>query len=564
VWYLDYGQPTLFSQADEFPAGGRRTVVVDSNVFFDLQDPLSAKTEEARALQADWLSDLIELCVTEEIFSEIHRAKDAAERQRRRAFVSNFRILKPSTEEESEKFEQLRVLIPGTLSDNDRSDLLHLAKAIASGAHYFVTRDEGVLERSAALDEKFGIGVLRPTDLIIKIDETYRAAEYSPARLAGTLSPIQRVSQDKIATLSRHFQAFSRREPKHEFVTRIRSTLTDPKAREAFIISDADGEEIALYVLDWSSPHEVTIPVLRIRDRSRAASLCRYIVWRTLSAAREKARELVRIGEDYLPDGAAEVLGELSFAPDAAGKWTKINIDIVGTFESAGVHLSELAKTGPSPATLINVAQSHLRDGARANSPEIVARLERTFWPLKLTDGVIENFIVPIRAHWAAQLFDEGLANQLLFGSEDRLAISVANVYYRAPSPRLPRAPSRVLWYVSDDDHYAGTMAIRAVSHVTQVRVGPAKALFSQFRRLGVYEWKDVAKVVKKHGEVLAFVFTHTELFRSPVPRSEVMQFLREETGRENPLVGPVAVPSRCFFKIYKRGMEMKPTGARS
>ena len=51
---------------------------------------------------------------------------------------------------------------------------------ITANTQFFVTRDQKLLDLSARIYEAFGITILRPTDLIIRIDELRREVEYAP------------------------------------------------------------------------------------------------------------------------------------------------------------------------------------------------------------------------------------------------------------------------------------------------------------------------------------------------------------------------------------------------
>lgn len=89
-WWFDNGHPTLFTDAIVEQVKSKICVAIDSNVFFDLYDPARVGYTESTSLQADWLSDAIELCVTDEILNDINRSEDETERQRARSLVKRF------------------------------------------------------------------------------------------------------------------------------------------------------------------------------------------------------------------------------------------------------------------------------------------------------------------------------------------------------------------------------------------------------------------------------------------------------------------------------------------
>jgi predicted nucleic acid-binding protein/GNAT superfamily N-acetyltransferase len=122
---------------------------LDANVFFDLTGT-GILHEESLSLTATWVSAEVELCVTEEIFNEIERNSDPVERTKQRRKANEFEILRCAPQDFQRYIGELQSLFPVT-KVQDASDLRQLARAIASGADVFVTRDEQVLSQLALL-----------------------------------------------------------------------------------------------------------------------------------------------------------------------------------------------------------------------------------------------------------------------------------------------------------------------------------------------------------------------------------------------------------------------------
>jgi hypothetical protein len=163
---------------------------------------------------------------------------------------------------------------------------------------------------------------------------------------------------------------------------------------------------------------------------------------------------------------------------------------------------------------------------------------------------------VPIQPRWAKELFDRELAEGTLFGANPSLVLNSENVYYRAARPEVISAPARVLWYVSQDSAYPQSMAVRACSYIDEVIIGRPKDLFRRFKRLGVYEWRDVYAVAKQDvtKEIMAFLFSKTELFARPLAWSVMQEVLRAHAGKGSQLQSPIAISEPCFLDMYRRG----------
>lgn len=555
VWLYSFGHPDLFTGTED-PLGEHRALVaLDANVLYDLQDPVSSATEESKALSADWLSGELNLCVTEEILHEINRSESGSERSRRRKYAERFRRLSAESADEERISSALRPLFPEQMSDNDESDRRHLVIAIAAGAPFFVTRDDRLLDISEEVYAQFGLFVLRPCELVIELDKKVRGSEYAPARMAGSLTEVQRVTTPEIAQLAQTFQDYNRREVKSDFQQRIRELLGDPHTRATYVVRDETGRPMALYTLDRSQEDRIRVPLLRVLRGRLAQGLTHHILWNATNTAAGQGRQWVEVTEPYPPADAEEGFRQLGFVQQAQ-RWTKLVLRVAGPRITVLEALEAAMEGSPEESQDLTHLLDALSDPARMAYPQVSAEVERLLWPAKVTDASLPSFIVSIKPDWAAQLFDERLASQDLFGAEPHLALSVRNVYYRSAHPRVLKAPARVLWYVKDQKGVIGSMSIRAVSYITEVSVDSAKELYRRFRRLGVYKWADVLGTAKKdpHGQIMAFAFTHTELLQNPIPWTIVQKTLEEIDGARNPLQGPVRISPRCFAELYRVG----------
>lgn len=555
LWFYDYQPLSLFSVTEDVVDQGRPMVVLDANVFYDLQDPPCSKTEESKPLQEDWLQSLVEICITDELLHEINRNQDEKERSRRFNFASGFRQITTDAVELRKIEDQLVAYFKGQLSDNDRSDIRHLAHSIGAGATHFVTRDDELLNRNDEIYNAFGLSVVRPCELIIGNHERLRAADYLPARFAGSMMPVQRVSGERqVAELVSLYQAFQQREQKSELQGKLRLALSAPERFKSVEIKDADGQAVALYVMDLGEEDTIRVPILRVRKTPFASALTRHIVWKVLNEAASEHRSWVIISDNYLPLDAEESLRELRFT-SCSGEWVKSGPSIIGTSADIASALGDFSEASLSRLPLGDLSSVISAPEIRS-SPKLAAEVELSLWPTKITDAALPAFIVPIKAHWASQLVDETLANQTLFGSQLHLALSVENVYYRSARPTILRAPARVLWYVSGKGSYSGSMSIRATSYIRDVRIGPAKELFQRYRRLGIYQWSEILKLAKgePNREIMAFSFTHTELLPQPVEWRDLQRVL-QEYGQKSQIQSPLAITSECYFELYRLGI---------
>ena len=136
------------------------------------------------------------------------------------------------------------------------------------------------------------------------------------------------------------------------------------------------------------------------------------------------------------------------------------------------------------------------------------------------------------------------------------MAIRREYVYYSAKSSAgVLTAPGRILWYVSDDEKALGSKQVRACAQLDEVIIDTPKNLYRQFRRLGIYEWKNVYDLAggDMNRNILALRFSNTELFTSPIPVATLRNILLKHDCR-SPLVSFFRVSRQVFSEIYTLG----------
>jgi predicted nucleic acid-binding protein/GNAT superfamily N-acetyltransferase len=557
VWWFDHGHPTLFTYADEQRSGSRLKVVIDANVFFQLQKASVPSNEESQALLADWMQENIELCITKEILNEIQRHEDEEERNRGRAFASGFTEVTSKYKPFQDMREALKDFFPDQMDDSDESDLRHLAWSIASGVQFFVTRDEELLEKEDDIYDNFGIRIIRPSDLVINQDQLMREAEYQPARLAGSQIKIERISSGQESFLDSLFRA-PQEETKGKFRQRLHLCLSHPRTCETSIIQSAE-RPLALIAHRKQNRHELEIPLFRVMRDSLSATLARYLALRAVVDAHEGGQVLTEVTDPYMSSDVNEALQETGFI-FMDGLWVKANLSTVGTTEELILKLVSLSTDFPSVSQYFRQMANTLTDAHSANDVVSMLQIEHALSPAKMVNIDIPAFVIPIRPEWAMHLFDPYIAKQDLFGGKPNLILRMENVYYSASRTNIS-APSRILWYVSKGSgKYQGTMSIRAASLLEEVVIDYPKELYSQFRRLGIYQWKNVLNTAggRMDRKIKAFRFSNTELFSTPISREDLCRIWREETGDDFRIQWPIPIPAERFFRLYERGMGIR------
>jgi GNAT superfamily N-acetyltransferase len=543
-WWFDHNHDDLWSQVAAGDDSSERVLtVVDANVFYDLTDDKRPHAEESRVLEADWLQDSVELCVTAEIFNEIYRSPNEEEKKRGRMAVEKYRLLKTEDIEIRKLEDELAPLFNRATFDRDISDMKQVAHAIVAAVPFFVTRDKPMLERSNAIYEKYGLSVLHPTDLINRCDVLRREADYRPSRLEGSGWREQLVVADDVNAVVSLFKHCTK-EKSNAFEQQVRRFLAKPNEWNSKIVVDGSKSPAVYFVQSISDLKRLEIPMLRHANHPIAGTLLRHLIHEITREGGGDEHKIITVTDQELSDEAAAALTELGFVPDSDA-WWKISIN--GLISRA--ELSSAVQQSDVPLSLKERLAGAIVVADTASSDQGVMRLEHLFHPVKINSSDLPCYIVSIKQSWAEHFFDIPLGGQTLMDLKEKLHLGIEGAYYCSANNKYVCAPGRILWYVSGSH----SMCIKACSHLEERFIETPKQLFSRFRHLGVYTWKHVLESVRGNADnpLMAFRFSKTERFQRPVTLAELKHM--EIPQPQNPR----KISNGQFALIYKLGMQL-------
>ncbi|MCB2261979.1 MAG: GNAT family N-acetyltransferase [Candidatus Thiosymbion ectosymbiont of Robbea hypermnestra] len=556
-WWLDHGHSDLLNITDPERLEDVLVLALDANVFFDLEGQDRQEESESCGLLADWLQPQVELCVTPELLNEIERHSDANERNRLRARVTHYRMLNGDDTATRKLVKRLDGVLGSAKSTSQQSDRRQLAWAVVGDADHFVTRDGGLLEKSAEIYGVSGLSPLRPSELIIQVDALTQARDYQPTRLAGShLYSGARVSGD-MEGLTDTFLNNPAGERRSRLLAILRRFFANPKDNQLFVVSDTENAPVALLGLSKTIADELVIEIARVAGGRLAPTLARELLDIAVERARVSNRVFCRLADLYASDAVVMSSTAAGFRP-VGNTRLKVSLPIIAPIVDIAEHLKGLTGFDVEGETIVGELASLLEQAHERQDMAALLAAERSLRPVKFTDLDVPTYIVPIDSVWAAALFDEQLASSELFTGRPELMFRGENAYYRANRPGRISAPGRILWYVKQAKNKPGTMAIRAVSYLDEVIVDLPKTLFRRFQRLGVYEWENVFELAKRdiRTQIMALVFSDTEQLNSPMPFGDVQETLVCFGMARNQLQSPLRIPRDCFIDIYARGCQ--------
>ncbi len=503
--------------------------VIDAQVFFDFDRPDSDLTQPSKALVSDLFVDSVNLWFTDELLSEINRSDSPSEREAARRRAGQFLEVKhhPHLVENFET--RLKGILPSR-TENQRSDIMHLAKTAASELDVFVTRDQLLLNRSAQIHEAVSVRVLSPTGLILKLRELSETQPYAPDRVSGLgLSWRYLTSQELLGFPFDRFLHHGERP--RELRAKIDSLVSDNPGSEVEVLW-AGNEPVAVRGIAYGSPSALTLHLCRVAGSVRSSSMRLFPIADAISRAVTKNLDVVEMEESAVPLDLLPAISEMGFTRWNAGF---IRFCFTG-YKGRDAVLSRITELVPGCAD------------SYGDMPGL--DLERSCSPL-LSDTAQNYFLISIRPSFARNLIDRHLSSIDMFGGDPDVLLRWSNVYYRAATQhRMLKAPGRILWYVS-----GGSKELAAISHLDEVVLDRPKELFRRFRRYGTFEWRHLYETcggdVSK--EVMALLFSHTFPLRRRVPLGEIWNVF-DEDGVARSLQSPRKIEPCTFRKLLKLG----------
>jgi GNAT superfamily N-acetyltransferase/predicted nucleic acid-binding protein len=534
------------------------TIVVDTNVFLDLVRPDRPFHEESCGLEEDWLAAETQLCITSELYNDVQRSTDPAEREALLKEARFWEQIEANPEDLTTAERQVVEVFGRPGSDQDRSDHRHLAWALAGKADAFATRDEPILAGAEAIYERTGLLVGRPAELIAEYDVLINERDYQRRELVGSGVQQSRLGATR-QFLPDPFIDSGAGESARRFRASMDAAIAHPNENEVWQVSDNKGNPLAVYLLTVDSTGTMAIRWFRLHrtivETRLGRSLVRFLLADVQRRAAAKGIMACRMEDARAADAFAVPLRERGFV-FCGNQWWKACLPGVWVPERLCDTLSDHASRGIFPATLTESLVEGMRDAVQERNACQLLEMEDLIWPGKIAAGLVDNFVIPIQPRWAADLFDIGLRNRPLLDAEPDLLLNPESAYYKAARGGPSADFGRILWYVSQHEDYPGAGRVRACSRMTERVTGPAIIVYRRFRHLGVYLWRNVRDAARGENEpVMGIGFTNTELLPCPVDFHQANAVLERYSSR-SPFVTATKVPEEAFFDIYHQASE--------
>ncbi|MDR3627424.1 MAG: GNAT family N-acetyltransferase [Ignavibacteriaceae bacterium] len=544
VWWFDFNHPDLFSVLDD---NVKLKVVLDSNIVYDLMEPENCKTQNSYALLSDWLTEYVDYYVPDQLKNDISHHQNKITRLNSKIFIGNFKLLTSTHDNYFKISEEIKVIYNKSTNIREEADIRHITKTINSDASYFLTKDEGILRHSKEYIERYGLLVLKPEEFIIQFNSLINDTDYQPSRLCGTNIQKKAASIEELREIPSIFFQNSI-EKKKEFENKLKSSLVD-KRTKAFLIKDND-DKVIIYTIQ-ETEEVLEIQFLRYIQNLKARTIINQILHDVIYLAREKHKKEICISEVFIDKELESILLKYSFIK-VGQKYFKFIGDAKIPFSKIKEYLNSNIKNHLLFEQYSNILSPYISD------KKYSFLIEKYLFPLKIVDSNIPCFIVPIKPHWAMNLFNVKISEQDLFGGDAQLLFNKENVYYRSAKSIILENNSRILWYISKGKNKSSDiMNISASSYLNEFEINKPKHLYAKYKRLGIYKWKDIMDTAKGvlENDIMSFSFDLTENFSRPINTIILNKIYNKYLGKNFFFPQqPYRISEEVYFEIYSNG----------
>ncbi len=504
-------------------------VIIDAQIFFDFDAPLSEHAQPSKTLLSDFFIDSINLWITDELLTEISRNDNPEGRDNRRSRAYEFPEVKYDPQYLEYFVELLKGILPNS-NPSQMSDIYHLAKAASSDVHVFITRDNLLLNKAEQIHALVNVEVISPTALILRARELSEKQTPVPDRVAGLGLEWRHLNSSDFTAFP--FQRFLLQGEKLNQLRQRLGYLLASQSSDELEVLWAQNEPVAFRILKADGSNSLILSLGRVENSRDQSLLGGFLVSDVVYRAMRKGLSMVKVKADALPRNLIHNLSYMGFI-ECNGDFLRFCFAQYLDREDA---LTEIGNLAP----------------AAVESYQSISASEFDCHCSPLLSNVNQNCsLVPIRQRYALNLFDRALSAQGLFGGDENLLMRWSNIYYRRNNrQKMFQAPGRILWYVS------GTRkAIVAVSHLDEVVIDIPKELFRRFRKIGTLAWEDLYELCD--GDVskrlMALRFSHTFPLQTEVPLKEIKRVFNDD-GFGVSVQGPIRVPCSSLRRLYQLG----------
>ncbi|HDH11154.1 MAG TPA: GNAT family N-acetyltransferase [Nitrospirae bacterium] len=512
------------------PISNNPSYVIDLNVFFDVVRN-RPRNKEASLLISAGFNNQIRVCVTTEFSKELEKHSDPNKVDPVLSFAERLPTLPPIDQKNLEGIiSKIGLLVfpekmhAGKLTENDRSDLLHLASCIHHRVYGFVTNDKAILKVSDKIRQNYGLDIVSSQDFIgsDSISEKYDLKTIFDGQEINSGEIKEHERQELESFLSGLGISLE------QIVTILDPGISGSPRRRVSV--RADNELIA--VASWDAPSKFmqsTVLYLFVDEHHPTATKIIDHVLETVSrdtAPFQLRRidlsigfEQVHTKQTALQRGfCLQLSGDSLSLTGGLSKVSYRGIITPDSWHDFTVKYKKL--TGLALPSMMPNYKEFINTGIVFKSTQTINlklfEFETLISPALLLCRGREAIILPIRRRYADELLHSYQKQTKMFPYSEAL-LHVERAYFKTSrNTNLFKKGLPVIFYVSGKE--GGSMEAVGSGRITFSDVLSYEEIDMNMSRQGVLSKNELSDRLDSEGKIHVFTFDNFNLFANPIP----------------------------------------------
>jgi ribosomal protein S18 acetylase RimI-like enzyme len=517
-------------------SGPSPVYAIDLNVLFDVTKKRPRAIEAGRVIRASF-SNLVRLAVTEEFIRELERTSQPAPTDPILELAANLPILSaPPTAQLQNMVASLAPLVfpdrhrLGVLSDQDQSDLAHLATAIHNKVAGFITSEKAILRSRSKLRTDFGIDVVSVTEFVGMVEGSLEGEppELQVASCGASIST-REVQQDEDPDVRALFHTI---QPPEELASEALKAELGILKRRVLVFCDSQAVALGCWEVPTTVRPQVQAALFADEDHGAVEQAIDFLLD---SMSRESLHGTPVLISLTLPVGhvaTARIALAHGFRArkDSSHRSNEFRKLCIGrpvhrfgwdTFADQIRKVSGLGFPEVMPDYVSNDQVVRVRNSMGATLTIPLNMLETLFSPVLFLLRGRPGAIVPIRRRYVDDLL--GGCPQLSFLRPPEARLLHERVYFSSPrNADTLSEGTAILFYESGHD--GGRASVIAAARAVRSERVSKNAITPRHTRRGVFEQKNLQQLTKTP-TLAATTFDNVLPFTNPVPLHRLRQF---------------------------------------
>jgi len=538
---------------------------IDLNVIYDVVKRRPRAEEAGRLMQASF-DNLVRLAVTEEFIEELQRTSIPNPTDPILELALRLpRLPRPTVSEMNRVLPELAVLVfpdrtaRSRLTEQDRSDLMHLASAIHNKVAGFITSEKAILRAREQLNSRYSIDIVGPAEFIETLEPKVTLPLEELYADSGALAiKVSEINEQNVDQLRQFLSRMSVPPPMAQEMT---ATATNDSLRGVFVCCDDNVTGFAT----WGKPTAIRPKVsafICVDEDHAAVDISVDHLLNTMS--HESSLDMpTQISLRLLPGQVAtrRIAAGHGFRSPANEDLSSANLQkvSVGRFvtrsnwELVSKQLERAADiTLPAVITEFNGTSTQLSIGTPAGQKIAfpLIDLETLLSPVLLILPSRSGAIVPIRRTYAAHLI--GAQQQKSFLASKEAILLRERVYFSAPkTSSVLQEGTPILFYESGA--HGGRASIIAGARVVRSELMAKNEVLPRLYRQAVLSAEELGEI-SEATNVLASTFDNLLALPKPVSIARLRQIHCADPAN---FITAWRITSEQFQKVLEEGTNL-------